>query len=76
MSIIPQVSVYAHTLAKFNPHNTTQCVSFDIQDPVLFGASVRYNLDPFTQYDDDRIWRALEQVIIYLQALCVVFSYL
>uniref|UniRef100_A0A1X7VQK3 Uncharacterized protein n=1 Tax=Amphimedon queenslandica TaxID=400682 RepID=A0A1X7VQK3_AMPQE len=25
-------------------------------------ASVRYNLDPFQQYDDDRIWRTLEQV--------------
>ena len=31
---------------------------------MLFGASVRYNLDPFKQYDDERIWKALEQVII------------
>ena len=32
---------------------------------MLFGASVRYNLDPFNQYDDDKIWRALDQVKDY-----------
>ncbi|KAI5634884.1 ABC transporter domain-containing protein [Phthorimaea operculella] len=32
------------------------------QEPVLFSASLRYNLDPFDSYSDDEIWRALEQV--------------
>ncbi|XP_046974021.1 uncharacterized protein LOC124540463 [Vanessa cardui] len=32
------------------------------QEPVLFSATLRYNLDPFNVYSDDEIWRALEQV--------------
>ncbi|KAJ8716037.1 hypothetical protein PYW08_013322 [Mythimna loreyi] len=32
------------------------------QEPVLFSASLRYNLDPFDKYTDIQIWEALEQV--------------
>eukprot|EP00042_Codosiga_hollandica_P051167 m.624142 g.624142 ORF g.624142 m.624142 type:complete len:1306 (+) comp58229_c0_seq3:123-4040(+) len=32
------------------------------QDPTLFSGSLRYNLDPFGQYEDAMIWAALEQV--------------
>eukprot|EP01083_Nonionella_stella_P087023 241942_1 len=31
------------------------------QDPVLFSGSIRFNLDPFTQYCDDKIWRILRK---------------
>ncbi|KAJ2946419.1 hypothetical protein O0L34_g12458 [Tuta absoluta] len=37
-------------------------ISIIPQEPVLFSASLRYNLDPFSLYSDDDIWRALEQV--------------
>ncbi|CAB3237240.1 unnamed protein product [Arctia plantaginis] len=37
-------------------------ISIIPQEPVLFSASLRYNLDPFNNYSDDEIWRALEQV--------------
>ncbi|KAI2474051.1 ATP binding cassette (ABC) transporter subfamily C member [Diabrotica virgifera virgifera] len=37
-------------------------VSIIPQEPVLFSASLRYNLDPFNEFDDDKIWDALEQV--------------
>ncbi|KAH9634039.1 hypothetical protein HF086_001241 [Spodoptera exigua] len=37
-------------------------ISIIPQEPVLFSASLRYNLDPFDDYCDDDIWRALEQV--------------
>ncbi|GFR84980.1 multidrug resistance-associated protein 5 [Elysia marginata] len=31
------------------------------QDPVLFTASVRYNLDPFQEFSDSDLWQALEK---------------
>ena len=32
------------------------------QDPVLFSGSLRKNLDPFSLYQDNDLWRALEDV--------------
>jgi len=32
------------------------------QDPVMFTASLRYNLDPFSEYTDGQIWEVLERV--------------
>ncbi|CAG9833841.1 unnamed protein product [Diabrotica balteata] len=37
-------------------------ISIIPQEPVLFSASLRHNLDPFNEYDDSEIWTALEQV--------------
>jgi ATP-binding cassette, subfamily C (CFTR/MRP), member 4 len=37
-------------------------ISIIPQDPVLFSATMRYNLDPFNIYNDDELWRALEEV--------------
>ena len=30
------------------------------QDPVLFGGTLRFNLDPFEQYTDQQLWHTLE----------------
>ena len=32
------------------------------QDPVLFSGTVRRNLDPFTEYSDQQLWDAIQQV--------------
>ncbi|CAH0557993.1 unnamed protein product [Brassicogethes aeneus] len=37
-------------------------ISIIPQEPVLFSATLRYNLDPFQEYEDDQLWRALEEV--------------
>ena len=33
-----------------------------IQDPIIFGGSVRMNLDPLSAHSDLEIWNALQQV--------------
>jgi len=37
-------------------------ISIIPQEPVLFSESLRYNLDPFNQYDDTMLWEVLRQV--------------
>jgi len=37
-------------------------ISIIPQDPVLFSATIRYNLDPFERYTDAELWGALEDV--------------
>ena len=32
-----------------------------LQDPVIFGGSLRYNLDPFSEYTEAQLWHALEK---------------
>ncbi|XP_060065901.1 ATP-binding cassette sub-family C member 5-like [Ylistrum balloti] len=34
------------------------------QDPVLFAGTLRYNLDPFGKYTDEKLWAALDQAHI------------
>ncbi|CAH1105115.1 unnamed protein product [Psylliodes chrysocephalus] len=37
-------------------------ISIIPQEPVLFSATLRHNLDPFDEFEDNQIWQALEQV--------------
>lgn len=43
-------------------HDLRKHISIIPQEPVLFSATVRYNLDPFEKCDDDSLWKALEDV--------------
>ena len=54
ISIIPQVDTPPQS--HIPTHMTLP------QDPVLFSGSVRYNLDPFGEYQDQQLWDVLEQV--------------
>ena len=42
-------------------------VSIIPQDPVLFSATIRNNLDPFHKFEDADLWRALEDVTIFFK---------
>ncbi|XP_066999039.2 ATP-binding cassette sub-family C member 4 [Anabrus simplex] len=43
-------------------HDLRRCISIIPQEPVLFSATMRYNLDPFGDFPDDALWTALEEV--------------
>lgn len=35
-------------------------LSLVLQDPILFSGTLRMNLDPFNNYSDEEVWKALE----------------
>lgn len=48
--------------SEINLESLRSKISIIPQNPVLFSATIRYNLDPFNSFSDEEIWRALEIV--------------
>jgi ABC-type multidrug transport system fused ATPase/permease subunit len=46
-------------ITKLGLHSLRGRLGIIPQDPALFSGSVRFNLDPFDQHQDDRLWHAL-----------------
>ncbi|KAH8413402.1 hypothetical protein KR009_010872 [Drosophila setifemur] len=49
-------------IAGIGLHDLRSTISIIPQEPVLFSGTMRYNLDPFEQYPDEKLWEALEEV--------------
>ncbi|XP_016734581.2 ABC transporter C family member 12 isoform X2 [Gossypium hirsutum] len=48
-------------LARFGLTDVRKVLSIIPQSPVLFSGTVRLNLDPFNEHNDDDLWQALER---------------
>ncbi|XP_059156862.1 ATP-binding cassette sub-family C member 4-like isoform X7 [Physella acuta] len=60
----PQGSLYIDgiDIQAIGLHDLRSTISIIPQDPVLFTGSLRKNLNPFQQHQDDQLWKALEEV--------------
>ncbi|XP_067914713.1 ATP-binding cassette sub-family C member 3 isoform X1 [Heterodontus francisci] len=47
-------------IANVGLHDLRSKLTIIPQDPVLFSGTLRMNLDPFNQYSDEEVWKALE----------------
>ena len=56
------ISIDGVDLAKIGLEDVRRALCIIPQDPVLFSATVRFNLDPFNEATDEDIWSVLEQV--------------
>ena len=58
----PVIAIDGWDTAKLPMKRLRRAISIIPQDPVLFSGTIRYNLDPFNEFDDTSMLKALETV--------------
>lgn len=53
-------------IAKIKLSALRSSISIIPQEPTLFSGTIRFNLDPFSEYKDDQIWDAIHRSGLYL----------
>uniref|UniRef100_A0A182JFG2 Uncharacterized protein n=1 Tax=Anopheles atroparvus TaxID=41427 RepID=A0A182JFG2_ANOAO len=56
------IVIDARDTSQMGLHDLRAKLSIIPQEPVLFSGTLRYNLDPFDEYPDEKLWRALKEV--------------
>ena len=60
--VVAQVFIDGVDIATIDLQEARKSMAVITQDPVLFGGTLKRNLDPFSQYTDKDLWTALEEV--------------
>ena len=60
--VVTQVFIDGVDIATIDLQEARKSMAVITQDPVLFGGTLKRNLDPFSQYTDKDLWTALEEV--------------